>query len=99
MLLLPIKIHVTAVRWMMLDLITVGLYSGQYSYKLLEENLIPVGISNDTPISCRENDLYSFSKLAERIADCVCSAKAEDSSFSIGISGSWGSGDASRKLV
>lgn len=95
MLLLPIKIHVTAVRWMMLDLITVGLYSGQHSYKLLEENLIPVGISNDTPISCRENDLYSFSKLAERIADCVCSAKAEDSSFSIGISGSWGSGKTS----
>lgn len=57
--------------------------------------MVSVGISNDTPISCRENDLYSFSKLAERIADCVCSAKAEDSSFSIGISGSWGSGKTS----
>lgn len=70
----------------MFDLITVEFKSGQHAYKQLEENLVSVGISNDTPISCRENDLYSFSKLAERIADCVCSAKAEDSSFSIGIS-------------
>ena len=53
------------------------------------------GLSNDTPINNRDNDMYSYSRLAERIADCICSANAEDSSFTIGISGSWGSGKTS----
>lgn len=53
------------------------------------------GLSNDTPINSRDNDLYSYSRLAERIVDCICSANADDSSFSIGISGSWGSGKTS----
>lgn len=53
------------------------------------------GLSNDTPINSRNNDLYSYSRLAERIADCICSANAEESSFTIGISGSWGSGKTS----
>lgn len=53
------------------------------------------GLSNDTPINSRNNDLYSYSRLAERIADCICSANAEESSFAIGISGSWGSGKTS----
>ena len=53
------------------------------------------GLSNDTPINSSDNDLYSFSRLAERIADCICSANAEESSFAIGISGSWGSGKTS----
>lgn len=53
------------------------------------------GLSNDTPINSRDNDLYSYSRLAERIADCICSANAEESSFTIGISGSWGSGKTS----
>lgn len=53
------------------------------------------GLSNDTPINSRDNDLYSYSRLAERIADCICFANAEESSFAIGISGSWGSGKTS----
>lgn len=53
------------------------------------------GLSNDTPINNRDKDMYSYSRLAERIADCICSANAEDSSFTIGISGSWGSGKTS----
>lgn len=53
------------------------------------------GLSNDTPINNRDKDMYSYSRLAERIADCICSANAEDSSFIIGISGSWGSGKTS----
>lgn len=53
------------------------------------------GLSNDTPINNRDDDMYSYSRLAERIADCICSANAEDSSFTIGISGSWGSGKTS----
>lgn len=53
------------------------------------------GLSNDTSINSRNNDLYSYSRLAERIADCICSANAEESSFAIGISGSWGSGKTS----
>lgn len=53
------------------------------------------GLSNDTPINSRDNDSYSYSRLAERIADCICSANAEESSFAIGISGSWGSGKTS----
>lgn len=53
------------------------------------------GLSNDTPINNRDKDKYSYSRLAERIADCICSANAEDSSFTIGISGSWGSGKTS----
>lgn len=53
------------------------------------------GLSNDTPINSRDNDSYSYSRLAERIVDCICSANAEESSFAIGISGSWGSGKTS----
>ncbi len=53
------------------------------------------GLSNDTPINNRDNDMYSYSRLAERIADCIYSVNAVDSSFTIGISGSWGSGKTS----
>lgn len=53
------------------------------------------GLSNDTPINSRNNDLYNYSRLAERITDCICSANAEESSFVVGISGSWGSGKTS----
>lgn len=61
---------------------------------MLQNDILSIGFSTDKPITSIEEDRFSRSEYASRIADSVMNM-TDPSSLVIGINGDWGSGKSS----